>query len=295
MIERLAVVESTIPRVHDNTDIAKDLFTFVEAGIGGISLYEHELPVDCDLRLNYELFQSGLRLTTAHPTAGSILPPPGKRSQNPDERIDSLCHSLRRLAPLDPIAVAIPVAPAGSTAAVSGNDDILKAIRKIARAGALLHPHSVNVALLSDSLGCDGATLRSIVEKLRAPNLRVVLEISKVGGRRELEQWARDLSLVAAARLRVSVGNPPLAGLAAMFQDDDLSLESVVAMLHNGGYRGFYEVEFELMARPGHVSPPPKYDLKALLLATKSLIRAALGQYLNPNDRQLRAKEEIDG
>jgi sugar phosphate isomerase/epimerase len=85
-----------------NASFEDDLRAYAEAGVDGIGIWETKLPDD-DAAAADALAASGLRSTNAVPTIPSILPLPLMAGPNdPRERVDALCTSVRRLARFEP-------------------------------------------------------------------------------------------------------------------------------------------------------------------------------------------------
>jgi sugar phosphate isomerase/epimerase len=78
----------------------EDLAAYSAAGLDGIGIWELKLPADGDDAAAREAFaHSGLESASAVPIVPSILPLPLLGGPtDPDERIDSLCASIHRLA-----------------------------------------------------------------------------------------------------------------------------------------------------------------------------------------------------
>jgi hypothetical protein len=274
-IESLAAVESTLAPWRVGNTWPDDLLTTVEAGLCGIALLESSLALGDDMRSVIHLAGSALRATAVQPTVASILPGPADDT-NPGTRIKMLCHSVRRLASFNPIAIAIGAASTEAVGDVSENGLVLSGIQQIARAGAFLHPHAASVAILSSSLGCPAARLSAVIAGLDEPNLRVVLEVSKVPNRQDLEHWAANSHLLATVRLQVRASTP--SSVTAIFEAPDVDLDTTAAVLYEAGFRGFYEVEFQA---PQHRMTPTKTgQLVELLINARDMVRAAVRPHL---------------
>jgi sugar phosphate isomerase/epimerase len=103
---------------------SEDVAAYRGAGVTGIGVLEAKLPsgaVDLD----------GLRATACVPAVPSILPlPPIPGPESPDERVDSLCRSVRRLAELEPECVLFLTGPGEERRAA-----VLEGVRRVAEAG----------------------------------------------------------------------------------------------------------------------------------------------------------------
>ncbi|MFL6018630.1 MAG: hypothetical protein ACJ74V_13965, partial [Gaiellaceae bacterium] len=77
----------------------EDLAAYRSAGVEGIGVCEIKLGEGAAERLQ----ESGLRATHCIPAVPSILPLPLMEGPHePEERVEALCASVRRLAELDP-------------------------------------------------------------------------------------------------------------------------------------------------------------------------------------------------
>ncbi len=276
-IESCAVVQSTIQPWRAPGPWINDLENSVDAGLCGICLGEAQLVAGRDMQWNRDLIQSALRATAVEPTLGSILPAPGEEPSDVEERIELLCRSVRRLAPFDPLAVAIEGQAEGANVDLSHDQVVLDGIRKIARTGAWLHPRGVDVALRSGSMGADAETVFALVQGLNEPNLRLTLDASRLASLAELERCAANASLIVSVRVHVEVG--PDLSVRPVFAARDVDLDAVAAHLYGAGFRRFYEVELG--------PPPPGSEASAsnartveLLVQARDVVRASVRPHL---------------
>jgi sugar phosphate isomerase/epimerase len=106
---------------------ADDLDAYSAANADAIGIWEMKLQEDSLERF----YASGLEAATAVPTVPSILPLPLMEGPaDPAERVETICSSIRRLAPFDPPCVLFLTGPG------EDRDAILEGIRAIADAGA---------------------------------------------------------------------------------------------------------------------------------------------------------------
>jgi hypothetical protein len=276
-IESCAAVQSTLQPWRAPGPWMNDLTNSVDAGLCGICLGEAQLVAGKDMQSSRDLIQSALRATAVEPILGSILPAPGEEPSDVEERIELLCRSVRRLAPFDPLAVAIEGQTEGANTDLSQDQVVLDGIRKIARTGAWLHPHGVDIALRSGSMGAGAETVAALVKGLKEPNLRVTLEASKLASLAELEYWAANVSLIVTVRVRVEV-RPDLR-LSPVFATREVDLDAVALHLYRAGFWRFYEVELG--------PPPPGSEASAsdartveLLVHARDVVRASVRPHL---------------
>ena len=82
-----------------NLGFEDDLAAYAAGGAEGIGLAEAKLPEGEDAESLGKLRESGLAVTICLPTLLSVLPmPPFPGPEDPEERVESLCASVRRLA-----------------------------------------------------------------------------------------------------------------------------------------------------------------------------------------------------
>jgi sugar phosphate isomerase/epimerase len=109
----------------------EDVRAYAAAGFDGIGIWEMKLGDDeADLRA---LRSAGLRVTNCVPTVPSILP--NVVIDGPDdveERVESMCASLRRLARFEPDCVLCLTGAAGEREEVEARDLVVDGLRRLA-------------------------------------------------------------------------------------------------------------------------------------------------------------------
>ena len=112
---------------------AEDVRAYAAAGFDGIGIWEMKLDDDdADLEL---LRASGLRVTNCVPNVPSILP--NTVIEGPDdveERIESMCASVRRFAPFEPDCVLCLTGAAGGRDEAEARRLVLDGLRRVAAA-----------------------------------------------------------------------------------------------------------------------------------------------------------------
>ncbi|HET7855619.1 MAG TPA: sugar phosphate isomerase/epimerase family protein [Gaiellaceae bacterium] len=96
---------------------ADDLDAYRAAGADGIGIWEMKLEDD-----SLERFRaSGLEAAAAIPAVPSILPLPLMEGPNdPAERVEAICASIRRLAPFEPLCVLFLTGPGDRATIIDG-------------------------------------------------------------------------------------------------------------------------------------------------------------------------------
>src|SRR3954447_3488547 len=104
----------------------EDLAAYRAAGVSGIGVCEMKLGDDSARQLR----ESGLRGTHCIPPVPSVLALPLlERPDDPAQRIEALCASVRRLAELEPVCVVFLTGPGDA------GDVVREGIRAVAAAG----------------------------------------------------------------------------------------------------------------------------------------------------------------
>lgn len=133
---------STMPRFSVsefstlNLGFDDDLAAYAAGGAEGIGLAEAKLPEGEDEASLAKLRASGMTATICLPTGLSVLPLPAfPGPDDPDERVASLCASVRRLAAFDPVMVLCLTGPAGDRSPADARRIAVEGLREVARAG----------------------------------------------------------------------------------------------------------------------------------------------------------------
>lgn len=128
---RFAVSEfSTLNRGFD-----EDLAAYAAGGAEGIGLAEAKLPEGQDAESRRKLRESGLTATICLPTMLSVLPlPPFPGPEDPQERVESLCASVARLAAFEPVTLLVLTGPAGDRDPAEARTIVVDGLGEVARA-----------------------------------------------------------------------------------------------------------------------------------------------------------------
>lgn len=178
MAPRLSVSQITTFR----SSFLEDVRNYTEAGFDGIGIWEMKLGEDRarDAEKLEALEASGLERASAIPDTPSILPLPlFGGSEDPQERLDSLCASVGRLAPFKPSAMVC------ITGSARGRD-----------------------ADEARSIVVDG--LRTLAAEAESHDLRIGLEPYE---RESGEPWTIVSSIADAVELIHDAGDPPALGI----------------------------------------------------------------------------------
>jgi sugar phosphate isomerase/epimerase len=119
-----------------NRTFEEDLAAFAAGGAEGIGLAELKLPDGRDDESLARLRESGLQATICLPAAFSVLPLPSfPGPEDPEERVESLCASVRRFAPFEPVTVLCLTGPAGDLDPAEARRIAVEGLREVARTG----------------------------------------------------------------------------------------------------------------------------------------------------------------
>ncbi|HEY7345128.1 MAG TPA: TIM barrel protein [Gaiella sp.] len=125
---------STISTI--NASFAEDVDAYAAAGFDAIGLWEFKLPADD--AANVELLRAR-RLTVSNcvPTVPSFLPlaiPGMEGPADPEERIEAICDSVRRLSRYEPACVLCLSGPLGGRSEEEGRAIVIEGVRRAAAA-----------------------------------------------------------------------------------------------------------------------------------------------------------------
>ena len=117
---------------------ADDVRAYAAAGFDAIGIWEFKLPGDDDANLAL-LRDAGLSVANVVPAVPSILQlaiPGMEGPPDPEERIEALCSSIRRLAPYEPESVLCLTGPLGGRSASEGRTIVIDGLQRIAAVAA---------------------------------------------------------------------------------------------------------------------------------------------------------------
>jgi len=113
---------------------AEDVAAYAAAGFDAIGLWEFKLPQD-DAANVALLREHGLAVANCVPTVPSLLQlaiPGMEGPAEPEERLEALCASVRRLAAYEPECVACLAGPLGGHSEDEGRALLLEGLRRVA-------------------------------------------------------------------------------------------------------------------------------------------------------------------
>ena len=111
---------------------AEDVEAYAAAGFAAIGIWEFKLPADDDANLAL-LAAAGLAVSNCSPAHPSILPNAViEGPDDPEERIELLCESVRRLARYRPSSVVCLTGAAGGTDEGDARRIVIDGLRRVA-------------------------------------------------------------------------------------------------------------------------------------------------------------------
>lgn len=243
----------------------EDLAAYRAAGVGGIGVCEFKLGEGAAARLR----ESGLRATHCVPAVPSILPlPPMEGPAEPEERVEALCASVRRLAELDPVCVVFLTGPAGP------RDDaravVREGIRAVAEAGRVA---GVPVALepihpTQDEVFSFVHTIPAALELIGDADVGILLDTWHVSDPAQIAAHVDRIAGVHVADRR----EPTRSDFDRVLPGEGvLDLGGAFRALEAGGYDGWYDVEiFSDDGAFGDAFPDSLWDVEPLELARRA-------------------------
>jgi sugar phosphate isomerase/epimerase len=243
----------------------QDLAAYRAAGVEGIGVCEIKLGEGAAGRLR----ESGLRATHCVPAVPSILPLPLMEGPDePEERVEELCRSVRRLAELDPVCVQFLTGPAGGRD--RAHEIVREGIRAIAAAGKAagvrvalepMHPTQADafsfVHTIPDALALIGDE-----------GVAIMLDVWHLSDPAGIEPYVDKIVGVHVSDRR----DPTRSHFDRVLPGDGvLDLAAVFRVLEAGGYDGWYDVEiFSDNGTFGDAFPDSLWDVDPFELARRA-------------------------
>ena len=263
---------STLP-----ASFADDLRAYAAAGVDGIGIWELKLGGGPDDEALEQLAASGLGSATAVPVIPSILPLPLLDGpEDPQERVQSLCASVHRLARLEPSAVVCLTGPAGDRDPDEARALVVDGLREVANeassAGVRIALEPFQRDVLQDwsiinTLG-DAAAL---IEEVGSDAIGIQFDVWHLWNTPDLlDEIPRHAHLIAG--VHVDDWREPTRGWAdrALPGDGAADLPGILGVLEDVGWKGFYDLEiFSDNGAFGSAYPDSLWDLDAAELARR--------------------------
>lgn len=232
-----------------NLSFEEDLAAYAAGGSEGIGLAEAKLPEGQDAESLAKLRQSGLATTICLPSMLSVLPlPPFPGPEDPAERVESLCASVRRLAPFEPEVILCLTGPAGDRdpaearrIAVEGLREVAATAQEVGVRVALepIHASARDSFTLVDTI--PGAV--EVVEEVGLP-MGVIFDTWHLWDTPDVLDHIREHAHRFPA-VHVNDWRDPTRGWddRALPGEGIMDLPAMFAALEAGGFDGWYELE----------------------------------------------------
>jgi sugar phosphate isomerase/epimerase len=254
---RLSICEFTTLTATFEEDVA----AYRAAGVSGIGV--------CELKLGDEsaqqLRESGLQATHCIPSVPSILPLPLMEGpDDPAQRVEALCASVRRLAALDPVCIVFLTGPGDA------RDVVREGVRAVADAGqragvpvALepVHPSQAEVFSFVH-------TIPDALELVGSDPVGIMLDLWHISDPEAIALHADSIAGVHVSDRR----EPTRSHFDRVLPGDGvLDLAAAFRALDGAGYDGWYDVEiFSDNGVFGDAFPDSLWDVDAAELARRA-------------------------
>jgi sugar phosphate isomerase/epimerase len=263
---------------------ADDLRAYAAAGVDGIGVWELKLGDGPDGEALEQLAASGLGSSSAVPAIPSVLPLPLLPGPDePQERIESLCASVHRLAAFAPAAIVCLTGPAGERAPDEARALAVDGLRTVAR-----EAESAGIRLALEPFQREGIESWSLVntlddaaaliEEIGGDPVGIQFDVWHLWNTPDLlEEIPRHASLLAG--VHVNDWRQPTRGWAdrALPGEGAADLPAILGALEAAGWDGFYDLEiFSDNGAFGAAYPDSLWDLDAAALARRA--RGAFGK-----------------
>jgi sugar phosphate isomerase/epimerase len=225
----------------------EDLRAYAAAGFDGIGIWEMKLGDDEDGDL--EAFKgSGLTATNCVPAVPSILPNSViEGPEDVNERIDSICASMHRLARYDPDCVLLLTGAAGGRDENEARGLVIDGLRRIAtaadRAGVRLGLEPIHASQR------DGLTLVSTIPQTLEllyeaglPDVGIMVDVWHVWDTPDIERHLAE-NVARFTGIHVADWFADERGDRALPGEGSSRTPELLRVLHEAGWRGAWDVE----------------------------------------------------
>jgi sugar phosphate isomerase/epimerase len=228
----------------------EDLAAYREAGVDGIGICELKLEEDRDPELLAAFRASGLAAASCIPAVPSILPLPLFPGPGaPDDRVEALRASVRRLAPFEPSAFVCLTGPAGALGDEEARRTIVAGLAAVAEEAAVAGI-PVGVEPMSARFQDDWTTITTLgeaaelCEEVGSPNVGILFDTWHVWDVPDVfEEIERYGHLIVG--VHVNDWRAETRGWCDRVLPGDgvAGLPAILGALVDAGWRGAYELE----------------------------------------------------
>jgi sugar phosphate isomerase/epimerase len=256
---------------------ADDVRAYAVAGADGIGVWELKLADGSDAEALEQLTANGLGSATAVPVVPSILPLPLLPGPaEPQQRIDSLCASVHRLAGFGASAVLVFTGPAGDRDPGEARAIAVDGLRTVAR-----EAERAGVPLALEPFQLEGTEDWSLINTLDEA-AQLIDEVGSEAVGIQFDVWhlwnsadvldatPRHAHLIAG--VHVNDWREPTRGWAdrVLPGDGAADLPAILGVLEDVGWDGFYDLEiFSDNGAFGNAYPDSLWDVDVAELARR--------------------------
>ena len=259
---------STLPQ-----SFADDVRGYAEAGVDAIGVWELKLGDGPDDAALEQLAASGLGSASAVPAVPSVLPLPLLPGpDDPRERVEALCASVRRLAAFEPSAIVCLTGPGPEDARATVVDGLRTVAAEAERAGMRLalepfQREGIEQWSMVNTLG-DAAAL---IDEIGSPAVGIQFDVWHLWNTPALfEEIAEHAGLIAG--VHVNDYREPTRGWADRVLPGDgvAPVPEILAALEAAGWDGWYDLEiFSDDGAFGSAYPDSLWDVPGAELARR--------------------------
>src|SRR4051794_2277718 len=254
---RLSICEFTTLTATFEEDIA----AYRAAGVSGIGVCEMKLGDDSARQLR----KSGLRATHCIPSVPSILPLPLMEGpDDPEQRVEELCASVRRLAELDPVCVVFLTGPGEAGEVVREGISAVAAAGEAAGVRVALEPVHESQAEVFSFVH----TIPDALELIGSEPVGIMLDLWHISDPAAIAAHVGDIAGVHVSDRR----EPTRSHFDRVLPGDGvLDLAAAFGALEAARYAGWYDVEiFSDNGVFGEAFPDSLWDVEAAELAQRA-------------------------
>lgn len=237
---------TTFPKTFE-----QDVDAYVRGGAEGIGLFEPKIEALSDEQVATALRDSGLQPSAGVTSMISILPVPGfEGPTDPQERIDSLCESVRRYGRLGSIGSFCNTGGQGDYGEAEAREIIVDGLRQISRAAAEAGIE-FGIEPLSSIHFSDWTTVYGIadtielMEEVGEPNLKFMFDVWHCWNEPGVEDLIRTHCDRFMNVVHIDDWREETRGWndRVLPGEGTLDLVGMFRALIEGGYEGWYDLE----------------------------------------------------
>jgi sugar phosphate isomerase/epimerase len=230
----------------------QDLETYVAAGAEGIGVWEFKLPEGDDAETLAKLKASGLEATTCIPATFTVYPVPLPGGpDDPQERVEEICASIRRFAPFEPeVILCLTGHPGEGADPAEARRVVVDGLRQAARVAAEhgltigLEPLHREVYGAWSMIGSIPETI-DLLDEIGEPNAKILYDVYHLWDTENvLEDTVRYGSRIVPSVHICDWRNPTRNDFDRVLPGDGImDLPAIFGALDAGGVVGWFDLE----------------------------------------------------